>query len=82
MPQIPREIVKARAARLRDAAAARRTRWLDTLIHTDQHVLIENDGNGHADNFAPVAIHGGRRGDAGRARIIAREGDRLKAIWA
>ena len=31
MPQLPRELVKARAARLREAAAARRDRWLDSL---------------------------------------------------
>ncbi len=34
MPQLPRELVKARAARLREAAAARRESWLSTLIGT------------------------------------------------
>ena len=34
MPQVERELVKARAARLREAAAERRTRWLDSLVGT------------------------------------------------
>jgi threonylcarbamoyladenosine tRNA methylthiotransferase MtaB len=82
MPQLPREVVKARAARLRDAAAERRTRWLDGLIGTTQPVLVENGGKGHADNFAPVAIADASRGEAGLACITARDGDRLTAVWA
>ncbi|HEX5257241.1 MAG TPA: MiaB/RimO family radical SAM methylthiotransferase [Sphingomicrobium sp.] len=82
MPQLPREVVKARAARLRDAAAERRARWLDSLIGTVQPVLIENGGKGHADNFAPIAVEGASRGDAGRARITGRQGDHLTAVWA
>src|SRR6478672_3213716 len=42
MPQLPRELVKTRAARLRDAAAVRRGRWLDGLVGTTQPVLMEN----------------------------------------
>ena len=56
MPQVAREVVKARAARLRDAAAQRRRRWLDSLSRTVQPILVEGDGVGHTDNFAPVAI--------------------------
>ena len=82
MPQLPREVVKARAARLREAAAERRTRWLDSLIDTNQPVLIENGGKGHSDNFAPVAIENASRGDTGLARITGRDGDRLTAVWA
>jgi len=82
MPLLPREIVKARAARLREAAGARRIRWLDRLVGTEQRVLMENGDKGHADNFAPVTIEGSRRGDAGTARIIARDDDKLTAVWA
>ena len=82
MPQVEREIVKARAARLRDAAAQRRVRWLDSLAGTIQPILVEGNGKGHADNFAPVAVEGSRRGQTGAARIIGREGDQLAAIWA
>jgi threonylcarbamoyladenosine tRNA methylthiotransferase MtaB len=82
MPQLAREVVKARAARLREAAAERRIRWLDSLIGTIQPVLIENGGKGHTDNFAPVAVEGALRGEAGHARIGGRIDDHLTAVWA
>jgi threonylcarbamoyladenosine tRNA methylthiotransferase MtaB len=82
MPQLPSEVVKARAARLREAAAERRARWLASLIGSQQPVLIENHGKGHADNFAPIAIEGSWRGDFGTARLTGRDGDHLTAVWA
>ena len=82
MPQIAREVVKARAARLRATAAERRLRWLDSLIGTTQPVLIENNAKGHSDSFAPIAIAGTARGDTGFARITGRAGDHLTAAWA
>jgi threonylcarbamoyladenosine tRNA methylthiotransferase MtaB len=82
MPQLPREVVKARAARLREAAAERRARWLDSLIDSTQPVLVENSGKGHADNFAPVTIAGASRGATGLARIVGRIDEHLTAIWA
>jgi len=82
MPQLSRELVKTRAARLRGAAANRRARWLDSLVGTEQPVLIENSGKGHADNFAPVAIKGARRGETGPARIVGRDHELLMAVWA
>jgi threonylcarbamoyladenosine tRNA methylthiotransferase MtaB len=81
MPQLPREIVKARAGRLREAAANRRSRWLDSLVGTSQRVLIENNCKGHADSFAPVAVEGASRGEAGAACITGRDGDHLTAVW-
>jgi threonylcarbamoyladenosine tRNA methylthiotransferase MtaB len=82
MPQIARELVKARAARLREAAAERRARWFESMVGTVQPVLVENGGKGHADNFAPVAVHGASRGDSGTARIVAVNADHLTAMWA
>jgi threonylcarbamoyladenosine tRNA methylthiotransferase MtaB len=82
MPQLSRELVKARAARLRQAAAQRRTRWLDGLIGSNQQVLIENNSKGHSDGFAPVRIEGTLRGDTGAARILGCDGDHLTAVWA
>jgi threonylcarbamoyladenosine tRNA methylthiotransferase MtaB len=82
MPQVQREIVKQRAAHLRAAAAERRARWLDSFAGSVQHVLVEGEDKGHTDNFAPVAIAGAKRGDAGAARIVGRNGDHLRAVWA
>ena len=82
MPQLQREVVKARAARLRAAAAERRSRWLDSLVGSTMQVLIENNSKGHSDGFAPVRIEGTLRGDTGAARILGCDGDHLTAVWA
>jgi threonylcarbamoyladenosine tRNA methylthiotransferase MtaB len=82
MPQIEREVVKARAARLREEAAMRRHDWLLGLVGTEQPVLIEGDGIGHTDNFAPVAINDARRGKSGIAKITGVEENHLTASWA
>jgi threonylcarbamoyladenosine tRNA methylthiotransferase MtaB len=81
MPQLERELVKARAARLRLAAEERRNRWLDGLIGSRQTVLIENSEKGHNDGFAPVRIAGSKRGDLRTAYIAAREGDTLIGMF-
>jgi len=80
MPQLPREVVKARAARLREAAAARRGRWLDSLVGSRQRLLVENGGKGHADNFAPVAVSGADKGETLVVRIVRRDGDHLMGV--
>jgi threonylcarbamoyladenosine tRNA methylthiotransferase MtaB len=82
MPQLPREAVKARAARLRQAAAERRSNWLDGLIGTEQRILIENKEKGHADNFALVKVEGSRRGELVTARMTERDGDQLVGVCA
>lgn len=82
MPQLAHEVVKARAARLRKAAAKRRSDWLDHQVGTNQPVLIENNGKGHADNFAPVSIPASSRGQIGLAKILGRDGEQLMAAWA
>ena len=78
MPQVERELVKARAARLRDAAAVRRSTWLDGLIGSRQRVLIENNrGEGHGASNAPVRIAGAAKGNIIDAVIAARDGNHL-----
>jgi len=82
MPQLQREVVKARAARLRAAAAERRSRWLDSLVGSTMQVLIENNSKGHSDSFAPTRVAGGLRGQAGPARVTGRDDGELIAEWA
>lgn len=82
MPQLSRDVVKARAALLRKAAAERRAQWLDSLVGTTHPVLVENHGKGHTDNFAPVTIEGAMRGEMGMARLVGRSDDHLTAVWA
>ena len=82
MPQVDPAIVKARAARLRDAAASRRSAWLERLIGTTQRVLVENNARGHSNGFAPVRIDGAARGEIGDAAIAGRDGDLLIGAFA
>jgi threonylcarbamoyladenosine tRNA methylthiotransferase MtaB len=82
MPQVKRELVKARAARLRTAAAKRRRQWFASLVNATQPALIEGEGRGHTDNFAPFALEGARRGQSGAVRIIVHTDDNLTAVWA
>jgi threonylcarbamoyladenosine tRNA methylthiotransferase MtaB len=80
MPQLEREIVKARAARLRRASEERRTRWLESLVGSTQRVLVESGGKAHTDAFAPVALADAQRGDIATVRITGRDGDHLVGV--
>jgi threonylcarbamoyladenosine tRNA methylthiotransferase MtaB len=82
MPQIPPPVVKERALRLREACARRRQNWLKGLIGTKQRVLIERQGIGHAENFAPVRVEHGRSGEIAEVTLSAVERDRLLGVSA
>ncbi len=56
MPQVSRDVVKARAAALRERAASRRAVWLASLVGETLPVLAERDGTGYAPNYARVAL--------------------------
>ncbi len=77
MPQLARDLIKARAARLRAAAALRRSAWLDAQIGSRRTVLIENGAKGHSEGFAPVTVAGSVRGECRPALILGRSGDQL-----
>lgn len=73
MPQVPPTIAKARAAELRGVASARKSVWLDSLIGTDQQVLVERDGtSGHAANFAAISFPALPPGSLRTVRIVGR----------
>jgi threonylcarbamoyladenosine tRNA methylthiotransferase MtaB len=59
MPQLPREVVKARAADLRARAARVRAEWLAGLVGETLPVLAERDGTGYAPAYARVALPSG-----------------------
>ncbi|MCZ8369717.1 MAG: MiaB/RimO family radical SAM methylthiotransferase [Porphyrobacter sp.] len=56
MPQIARDVIRARAAALRARAADRRVAWLQRLVGEMLPVLAERDGTGYAPNYARVAL--------------------------
>ncbi len=79
MPQLERVTIAARARRLREAADARRSRWLETLVGTVQSILVERaDGRGHLGNYAAARIAGSpTRGTIVAMRVTHVEGDIL-----
>ncbi len=58
MPQVPGNVVKARAAKLREAGAAATARALAARIGTIAQVLVEKNGFGHSEHYAPVHFSG------------------------
>ncbi|RWG29938.1 tRNA (N(6)-L-threonylcarbamoyladenosine(37)-C(2))-methylthiotransferase MtaB, partial [Mesorhizobium sp.] len=62
MPQLRREVVKERAARLRAAGEAAYRRHLAALAGTRQSILIERDGLGRTEGFTLAAIGVGQPG--------------------
>ncbi len=56
MPQLPGNLRKERAARLRAAGEAAVARYLSSRIGREEHVLIEKPGLGRTEGFAPVRL--------------------------
>ena len=79
MPQIDPKLVKDRARRLREASVERKSAWLQSLVGSEQRVLIERGGNGHSENFATVQMlpHDRNVGDVVPTRITGVDGEIL-----
>ncbi|OJF89820.1 tRNA (N(6)-L-threonylcarbamoyladenosine(37)-C(2))-methylthiotransferase MtaB [Pararhizobium antarcticum] len=58
MPQLDRALVKERAARLRATGLRLQTTHLDSMVGTQQWLLVENNGLAHTENFTLVAVPG------------------------
>ena len=56
MPQLPKTLVRDRAARLRAAGAAALERSLRARVGSEAHVLIERPGFGRSEHYAPVTV--------------------------
>ncbi|TPJ20311.1 tRNA (N(6)-L-threonylcarbamoyladenosine(37)-C(2))-methylthiotransferase MtaB [Mesorhizobium sp. B2-7-3] len=79
MPQVRRELVKQRAARLRAAGEAAYQRHLSSLAGSRQSVLIERDGLGRTEGFTLAALGTGAPGEIVEADITGHDGIRLIA---
>lgn len=77
MPQVRREVVKERAARLRALGEAAYRRHLAALSGTRQSVLIERDGLGRTEGFTLAAIGTGAPGEIVDAIVTGHDGARL-----
>ncbi len=79
MPQLPGQVVKARAAGLRAAGAAAYRRHLAALVGSRQRVLVERDGLGRTEGFTLTALGGVLPGSIRAAVITGQDGHRLIA---
>ena len=79
MPQVRREVVKSRAARLRAAGDIAYRRHLDSLAGTHQSILIEREGLGRTEGFTMAAIDAGSPGQIVEATVSGHDGARLTA---
>ena len=79
MPQVRREIIKERAARLRAAGEAAYRCHLDALAGSRQSILVERDGIGRTEGFVPAAIGAGKPGEIVAAMVSGHDGARLIA---
>lgn len=58
MPQVPKEVRKERACRLRAAGERNLAQFLARQIGSVQRVLVEKEGQGRTEHFAPVTWSG------------------------
>jgi threonylcarbamoyladenosine tRNA methylthiotransferase MtaB len=72
MPQLPGNVVKARAARLRELGAAMLASHLMTLRGLEMELLVEQDTMARSPGFAPVKLAAAQpTGALVRARIVS-----------
>jgi threonylcarbamoyladenosine tRNA methylthiotransferase MtaB len=73
MPQVNGAVIRARAARLREAGAASLARSLAARVGSEAEVLVEEDGFGRTEHWAPVRL-AGVPGEVRRVTIAASDG--------
>ncbi|ESR26075.1 tRNA (N(6)-L-threonylcarbamoyladenosine(37)-C(2))-methylthiotransferase MtaB [Lutibaculum baratangense] len=79
MPQLPRHVVKARAAALREVGEARLKAHMSGEIGRRRMVLAERGGRGRTEDFTPVRIEGVEAGTLLAATITGHDGRNLEA---
>ena len=82
MPQVRRQVVKERAARLRAAGEAAYRRHLDSLVGSTQRLLVEREGIGRTEGFTIAAVNAGRPGEIVAATVTGHDGQKLIAAAA
>jgi threonylcarbamoyladenosine tRNA methylthiotransferase MtaB len=63
MPQVPKPVRKARAARLRALGEQQYKALCESRIGATEMVLVERDGIGRTEQFVPIAVPGRRPGE-------------------
>jgi threonylcarbamoyladenosine tRNA methylthiotransferase MtaB len=80
MPQVNRQVVKSRAARLRAAGDAAYRAHLSSLVGTRQKILVEREGIGRTEGFTLVGLDGGMPGHIIERTITGHDSDKLLAV--
>jgi threonylcarbamoyladenosine tRNA methylthiotransferase MtaB len=77
MPQLPRNVVKERGARLRAKGEEALVRHLQAEVGKTRPVLIEKEGLGRTEQFTQVELGSGNAGEIVETRIIGHTGRHL-----
>jgi threonylcarbamoyladenosine tRNA methylthiotransferase MtaB len=78
MPQLPRQMVKERAARLREAGERALAARLASEVGRVRSALVERPGFGRTEHFAPVAFDDGEPGEVVAVAIHGADGGVLR----
>ncbi|MEE8500815.1 MAG: MiaB/RimO family radical SAM methylthiotransferase, partial [Kiloniellales bacterium] len=82
MPQVPPRLRKARAKRLREMGEAALSAFLEGRIGTTAQVLLEKQGFGRSEHYAPVEFAAGSPGEIVPLRITGAARGRLQGSLA
>ena len=79
MPQLPRGLIRERAARLRNAGESAARQFLDSQLNKVQSILVEKADSGRSAHYAPVRLSGApaKPGTVLAARAERRDGQIL-----
>jgi len=77
MPQVPRRVAKARAARLRSLGEAQYNKFCQSRIGAVESVLVERNGLGRTEQFVPIAVPGHAAGEIVPVRVTGISGEGL-----
>lgn len=79
MPQVDKTVIKARAARLREAGHAQMESFLRGRVGQSASVLMEDDGIGNSEHFVPVKVADAPTGAIVDVTIAGHDGTHLIA---
>jgi threonylcarbamoyladenosine tRNA methylthiotransferase MtaB len=80
MPQVPVELRKLRAARLREAGDRRLASYLESRVGSEISALVEKAGEGRCEHYAPVHLDADAPvGSVVRARVLKADANYLYA---
>ncbi|HVY52662.1 MAG TPA: tRNA (N(6)-L-threonylcarbamoyladenosine(37)-C(2))-methylthiotransferase MtaB [Devosia sp.] len=71
MPQVAREVVRDRAARLRTLGDTQYSKFCQSRVGQIETVLVEREGLGRTEQFVPIAVPGHAPGEIVTVRVMS-----------